>query len=166
MPSSTIRILTFCIVTVRSVASARTFIPCVLLPSNTVSFNPLSLAFSGIPLPVHHWLGFFAIALCTSMVRIPTSRSFAFCVAVPRNWCVLCTSLIRVVAVIVASLVVGRDRTNNATQFFYRGSAGHKAKVAICSVPMSSTLPPLLVSSPRGALHVGQYCASNSLMYS
>jgi hypothetical protein len=33
-------------------------------------------------------------------------------------------------------------------------------------LPISNTLPPLLVSRPNGALQVGQYCDSNSLMYS
>ncbi len=33
-------------------------------------------------------------------------------------------------------------------------------------LPMSRTLPPRLVSNPSGALQVGQYCDSNSLMYS
>ena len=33
-------------------------------------------------------------------------------------------------------------------------------------LPMSSTFPPLLVSRPNGALQVGQYWDSNSLMYS
>jgi hypothetical protein len=33
-------------------------------------------------------------------------------------------------------------------------------------VPRSSTFPPLLVSRPKGALQVGQYWDSNSLMYS
>lgn len=33
-------------------------------------------------------------------------------------------------------------------------------------LPISKTFPPLLVSKPRGALQVGQYCDSNSLIYS
>ena len=33
-------------------------------------------------------------------------------------------------------------------------------------LPISNTFPPLEVSRPNGALHVGQYCDSNSLMYS
>lgn len=33
-------------------------------------------------------------------------------------------------------------------------------------LPKSSTFPPRLLSSARGALHVGQYCDSNSLIYS
>ncbi len=108
MLSSTVRILTFSVITSRSVASARALIPCVLLPSSTISFNPLALAFPGIPLPVH-WLGIFAVALRASMVGVSTSRSLTFCVTVPRNWCVLYASLILVLGVIVASLVVGRN---------------------------------------------------------
>ena len=50
--------------------------------------------------------------------------------------------------------------------FLLECQLSHVAYLLRGSLPKSSTFPPLLVSRPRGALQVGQYCDSNSLMYS
>lgn len=153
MPPSTVIVLSIRVLSGRSVASSSTLVPCVLLSGSPVSLYslPLALPWISFTLPMY-WLGLSAITLGASMIRVNTSWSLTLRMRIPWHGRILSASLV----VVVMSLVVGRDRANNAAQFLCSKLVRRAGKLNE-TVPISSTLPPLLVSNPRGALHVGQY---------
>lgn len=130
-----------------------------------ISLNPVTLRFSCFSLGISLSLAGILRLCIATLVRSSAAWPFLSCLRIPWYWSV--PSATALPLVVISYFVVVRHRADDTAEFFYRAVSvvcplSHSAE----TLPKSSTFPPLLVSSPSGALQVGQYCDSNSLMYS
>ena len=106
-------------------------------------------------------LSIFAIAL-RARIRFATSWTVSPCaLLIPLGRGLLCSPLL-----IFAIVLAEGYRSDDTAELFYSFVSDLILRRGMWHVPRSKIFPPLLVSNPSGALQVGQYCDSNSLIYS